>query len=495
MKQALFLSCLVFLLFTAVIPYHTDAMFADPDTWWHIAAGDLIRTSGAVPPHDPWSFTAGDYPWLNIAWAWDALASYIHEHAGWHGVIMLNTLSIAAVVAVLFFSCFLRSRHGIAAYLVTMLVAMTLVTSIRPFQVTYLLAALSALVLSQVARGQWRPFSLCAIPMMVALWVNTHGGFLMAFVLMGIYGLDALLQKQWRLFYWLVAAGAASLLACVANPYGVHIFEATLRPLTGVAEHYISEWQPFNFGEYDRAMPCLALFVLLVVMRPGLPVSRSEKWVAYLWLLLGLTSARHMALFAIVSAPVLSVGLHEYMKNRPASAPSPWAARVDAFLFRLTHNAKALAVMAVACVAFSGWLFTSAASAMYGLHDFKAPVLEIKDEVDFINARYPGVRLFNSYNLGGPLIFYGRGTPPVWVDGRTETAYPRSVMQDYVKLLEAVEGWEEVFDRYRIDGALLDANDRVMIARLNQRRGWKQVFESKDVKLFMRESAPAKFKR
>src|SRR5580704_2509394 len=50
------------------------------DLGWHLAAGDLIRSQGSVPAHDPWSFTAGATRWYNHTWLWDVLASLLFQH-------------------------------------------------------------------------------------------------------------------------------------------------------------------------------------------------------------------------------------------------------------------------------------------------------------------------------------------------------------------------------------------------------------------------------
>ncbi|MGY4328716.1 hypothetical protein ACVWWG_003133 [Bradyrhizobium sp. LB7.2] len=47
--------CLFYLLNAPLLLGHYDL-------GWHLAAGDLIRDSNAIPPQDPWSFTHGDKP-------------------------------------------------------------------------------------------------------------------------------------------------------------------------------------------------------------------------------------------------------------------------------------------------------------------------------------------------------------------------------------------------------------------------------------------------
>ena len=62
---------LLFALLAAALSSAGAPLLSDPDTAWHIAAGDLIREHGTVHLTDPWSFTAHGYPWLNIFVALD----------------------------------------------------------------------------------------------------------------------------------------------------------------------------------------------------------------------------------------------------------------------------------------------------------------------------------------------------------------------------------------------------------------------------------------
>ncbi|MBY0406972.1 MAG: hypothetical protein K2Q01_04720, partial [Rickettsiales bacterium] len=62
------LSALLFGLVACMLAGAGAAMFTDTDPLWHVFAGDIIRERGSIPLTDSWSFTAGNYRWLNIAW-------------------------------------------------------------------------------------------------------------------------------------------------------------------------------------------------------------------------------------------------------------------------------------------------------------------------------------------------------------------------------------------------------------------------------------------
>ncbi len=92
---------LVFLLSFVTIYATGSPILQDFDMGWHIAAGDLIRTTGNISPRDPWSFSGSDQIWYNHSWLWDILLSFVHEKLGIEGFFIFACFLPAFVVAVL----------------------------------------------------------------------------------------------------------------------------------------------------------------------------------------------------------------------------------------------------------------------------------------------------------------------------------------------------------------------------------------------------------
>jgi hypothetical protein len=110
------------------------AMFSDPDTYWHIAAGDLIRNLGALPEFNPWSLLAPSPRWYNIARLWDIGARGLYQQFGWSGIIAANSIIIAAALALIFANALLLSRDGFSAILATLLFS---IAPTNPFAIQY----------------------------------------------------------------------------------------------------------------------------------------------------------------------------------------------------------------------------------------------------------------------------------------------------------------------------------------------------------------------
>ena len=58
-----------------------------------------------------------------------------------------------------------------------------------------------------------------------------------------------------------------------------------------------------------------------------------------------------------------------------------------------------------------------------------------EQDARYLQTHFPHARLLNHWNVGGILIFFTRGSVPVFVDGRAATAYPDDLLRDYFKLV------------------------------------------------------------
>src|SRR5581483_1226045 len=142
MKSVFLLSGAVFLSYLLLLPTFYETMFGDPDTFWHIALGDEIRRLGKLPEYDAWSLFAGQKHLYITSWGWDTIASYFYEHYSWHGLIVMNSITIAAVLAVVFASGLIRCGDPISAYLSTFLAFSTMLDDhVRPHQAGLLFSA------------------------------------------------------------------------------------------------------------------------------------------------------------------------------------------------------------------------------------------------------------------------------------------------------------------------------------------------------------------
>ena len=68
-------------------------LFLDPDTAWHLAAGNAIHAAGHIPMTDPFAFTSAGVPWINLAWFWDMIISALYTGYAWQGPVAFHSTS------------------------------------------------------------------------------------------------------------------------------------------------------------------------------------------------------------------------------------------------------------------------------------------------------------------------------------------------------------------------------------------------------------------
>ena len=184
-------ACLFYLCNGALLLGHYDL-------GWHLAAGDLIRERGAIPLQDPWAFTLGDKRWLNLSWLWDVAASVIYQHAGFAGLVLFTVACGAVIVGYLTSIC-LRAGASAIATCIAVFIACVLYPAFEAAPNMYLAASpntttmLFAVMFTAECLRRTRWFML---PPAMVLWANLHGGFVIGFLIIGLFGAVALLRRD-----------------------------------------------------------------------------------------------------------------------------------------------------------------------------------------------------------------------------------------------------------------------------------------------------------
>src|SRR5688572_10377149 len=79
-------------LLIAGVFVRTQQLPIDPDTWWHVAAGERILQERALPEVDAFSFTAAGTPWIAYEWLGEVLMALAARLGGLQGRALLLLL-------------------------------------------------------------------------------------------------------------------------------------------------------------------------------------------------------------------------------------------------------------------------------------------------------------------------------------------------------------------------------------------------------------------
>jgi hypothetical protein len=456
----------IFLISFLCVYYVTNGelMLGHYDLGWHLAAGDVIRQQGHVPLHDPWSFTAADKQWFNLSWLWDVVASFVFQYAGFGGLIFIVVASGAATAGYLASLC-LRSGASTASTGIAVFAACLLYPAFAAAPNIYLAASPNTATMlfavlfygECLKRSRW----LLGLPAVMVLWANLHGGFLLGFFVIGVFGGVALLRRDWAGVRVFALVGAACLVATLINPLGWRLYEGSAATLGHFVQAYITEWQSYyqnmEMPESIPGMIYVLLFVALELLffKNACPVE--ARLLSWLFLLLGIYQFRYMSFFFLFSTLPLALHLDRLL-----------ARRLDNFK---VQNALAAAGIMGACA-----LPVTYAQAR---PSFTLPHMISEQDARYLQTHLPQARLLNHWNVGGLLIFYTRGSVPLFVDGRAATAYPDGLLRDYFPLVawEVDEAaWDAVIEKYKIDTVLWVKAHEQLRRFLVDKRGWKEEY-------------------
>lgn len=366
----------------------------DPDVWWHLRTGQIILQTHHIFHADPFSFTRAGQPWVNHEWMAEILMYGIYRVTGFGGLIIL----FAALIATAFFLVFLRCDGR--PYLAALITAWGAVASastwgVRPQMLSLLLASIFLLLLE---RSLQRPRLLWWLPPLTLLWVNLHAGYALGIGLIGLFLAGTMLDAAFGTEAWTSAATRIKqlsliLIAAVAmvplNPNGFRMYTYPWQTLSSRAmQQYIQEWASPNFHQ------ALYLPLLLIILALIAALAFAPKRLRALDLLLltvtlyaSLRSVRHIPVFVLVAAPILSRLLYSILKRWPGRSKEERTLTAKLIL-------NGALVLGVALFAFWRLNFFVHRQAQFEAQSFPTAA------AFFLAANHPPAPLLNHYNWG-----------------------------------------------------------------------------------------------
>lgn len=438
---------------------------SDHDYFWHLKTGYLILESGTIPTRDPYSFTAEGVPWEVQGWLFDLAMAWVHRASGDSGLRVFFVLWIVATWAAVQSTVRLYIRDAARALPVTLVSAAgaSMYFVARPLVATLLGFALTLFLLLKHRRSG-RQAWLLGIPVVMAIWVNLHFGFITGLGLIALVFVSDILSRAMPIngapvergrlkSHSFVVLVGGSLLALGANPSGYGALTTMAQMTQAGTASAVVEWLSPDFH-----LPGPQVFLLpvaLAILAHALGRSRPD-WVD-LVLLLAMTggalySMRHMPLAAIALAPVIARGFASWTpipwRNRWLSClPNSVRRRGADDLGDRTH-ALNLLLCSVAALAI-----LAARPVVDALQVRRLIAAVPVEATNFLESRQVLGPILNEYSAGGYLIWRLHPRGKVFIDGRY-TLYPSAVINDYFRITHLKEGWLGVLDERGIQAIL-----------------------------------------
>jgi hypothetical protein len=307
---------------------------SDGDLLAYIRLGDVILTSGELPPFSLFGLADAGAPATYPAWLAAVVFATLRAWGGLALVIVLTAV-IAGITQGLLTD--LLRRHGVppvravAASLISFLLASAHWLA-RPHLFSMLFAVLLLLLLE--SDRKWAAFA--AFPLFV-LWSNLHGGWAFGLILAVAYlAGDAHEWRRTRDSWWRVRALRHTLLVALAavgtlvNPYGARLHRTVLETLSDASvARTIDEYQPPGLTEpADIAFFAALAFCVFAVWRTRRMIPAPWLLVALATTLMALRASRNIAFFGLVAWPLVVLHVAGVHPGRAlALAPAPSTAR------------------------------------------------------------------------------------------------------------------------------------------------------------------------
>jgi len=502
-------------------------LLGDAGIGWHIRAGQEILATHAIPRVDSFSSSMSGKPWFAWEWLYDWVVGGLERVTGLNGVVFITALMIAAVFGWTFRLLMRRGTNILVAVVLVMLAASGSMIHFlaRPHVVSWLLTLAWFQVLDSSERKSLaaaRPISgrlrtglwLWFLPLLMLLWVNLHGGFLVAFVLLGIYWLSTMwlgftsashklediLEKRRarKRARDLALVTVLAAMATLVNPYGFRLHAHIYRYLSDrfLMDH-IDEFQSPNFhGVAQKCFAMLLLITLLTAAAKTRKLTMIEGLVVLFAVYSGLYASRNIPVASLLLVLVVGPLLSAAMKRSMERSDTSWRVRrvgtgLAVFSGRMGEIESSLRGHLWAVVAFviifgvvaNGGKIRSTQLMNAHFDSQRFPVAAVK----FLEQS--GVRepVLGPDYWGGYLIYRMYPRMLVAADDRHDL-YGEQFLKSYLKLVNVEPGWEDLLNHYNIHRVLLPTGSAPANI-LAETAEWTMIYEDEVGVIFVRSSA------
>lgn len=439
----------------------------DADLWWHLRAGQVMVEQKQILLNDIFSYTRPGAEWVNAFWISEILLYGIYATAGYFGL----TFFVSLIGAITFY---LISRRFVGTIFInSFLLILAAITAApiwgpRPQILSFfLIAVLDDWLIHK--RAKW------FLILLFALWANIHGGWIWGFLLIIAHITGKIIEqlinqeKNWREIKSLIGWFALSALAIGLNPNGLALWNLPFQQINVSLQ--IQEWLSPDFHNISFHPFLWIIFLLLL----SAPFSKKQNW-SQLFKVLGFAyltffSQRNIALFAIVTVPLLSDWMNATLQHFQSDKRLKSTFQLPRPL-RLLINS--ILVFALTITALGNVYLVSLPEKVDSNYPVKA--------IEWIKENQPQGNLFNSYNWGG-YILWALPEYPAFIDGRADL-YGNEIISQWQNVVSGNENAIQILDEWHVNVILIEPYWEV--TKILESNGWEKVFEDEQAVIFIR---------
>jgi hypothetical protein len=457
----------------------------DPDFWWHLRIGRWMLDNGRLPSTDIFTFTVPSHVWTDHEYLTEILMWLVYRSIGVIGLSLAFGLLTWAAFWIMYRQVRREPWVIVGIGLAIGAVAGSPIWGPRAQMITFFLSCLELYWLQAYLAGRSRTLQL--FPLVMVLWANLHGGWVIGFVWLGVALVAELLAWVWdrenpahkKHARFLAIITVFSLVAVAATPHGFSLYPYPFQTEGSVAQQrLIVEWFSPDFHQvYLRPFEAMVFLVIIgfALRRPPL----YEFLLTLVALGLALQSVRNVVLFVAVATPVMIKCYSAYWKE--LSAARDW--KFDLPPRRIFAVVTVIVVLVIALATSVRIADSISTSRQRSLDASSYPI----GAADWL-AAHPevGTRMYNQYGWGGYLAyrFYPDPNRRVFIFGEA-ALMGDPLLNQYEDVQTLRSDWKQVLDRYKVDYIVYNKGEALANVLATQPE-WKLVYQDSVAVIYVR---------
>ena len=455
------------------------------DFWWHLKMGEVIFSSASIPRVDIFSFTAAGRHFIVHNWLAEIIYYMTYRVGDFPLLICLNVGLLIASLLPVYLVCLKASNKQKIAVFAAMIIVISIPCNPRPQVFSFAMFALFLWIVLGYCRA-WSD-RIWLLPVLMLLWVNLHGAFVLGLVLVALilsgeaiqgFGFQGLstpmprrrLQKLALIF----------LLCCAAtliNPAGPGVYSYIATVLGDPSsQRLVIEWQAPRIDTIQGLLQFYFPFLLSAAVLIGSRQrpSATDFLLFFGFAVLGLTAIRNAVWFSMVSGiliatylPYFDYGIFARLKelakalriNSTPQGAMQNSKRKDFGFLNLLIAASALLIIGI----LSPWVRTGL------LHRSLLETTTPVGAMDYIEKNSLEGNIFHPQGYGDYLIWRLWPRQKSFFDGRVHL-FGEDFVRQYQQIFRDSQ-WEKLLEPYNIQFLLLDKER-------NSREGGRKIIES-----------------
>jgi len=467
--------------------------YLDPDLGWHLKVGQEIIETRAVPHINHYNYTyTGN--WVDHEWLSNAGLYLLYSQAGYLVVSIVFALLIIFVLILL--NVFAHKFWpDINPFPIILFQSLGVVASLPNFgiriqELTLIFLLLLLLIIVYYNKNKnWH--ILLFLPPLMYLWSNMHASFLIGFFLMTAWlfikigenigqtfklrffsDYSYILKTKEIIFFAIALMG--SFLLTLVTPYRLELYSFLIKYQDSFYQSHLQEWLsqfsfPLQYWQlFYLALVFLAFILYIVYLKKIKKSFKISLWTIFLislFLFLGFKSRRHIPLLFVVSFFfIIDIWKHIFSNE--------FSVKINYKYWRLNVWLKIFLLFCLFLASLSQIVQAKLTAKPFDNFCNNYPCGAVK----FLktNLQYDSLKLFNSYNYGGYLIWV-YPERKLFIDGRLPQISFAEItfLEEYYKFFDKKEDIKKKLVQYNIGLVLLSATDHDL-----KLKNWEKVFFS-----------------